>query len=392
MTWREAKIGDICDVVSGATPKTTNSTYWDGDIAWATPRDLSALEKKHISDTQRKITQAGLDSCSARMLPPGSVLFSSRAPIGLVAINAVPLCTNQGFKSMVPRDGRLSPDYLYWWLLTHRGAVQQMGRGATFREVSKKIIEGLTIPLPPLAEQKRIAATLDAADDLRAKRREALHELGTLLQSTFVELFGDPMANPKGWPMAVIGDLLESASYGTSRKADPEDGTYAVIRMNNITYSGEWDFTDLKYVDLEERDLAKHLVHKGQVLFNRTNSKELVGKTAVYRRDEPMAYAGYLIRGVVCPDANAEYIGAYMNTPQMKQYLRAKCRSIVGMANINATEFKAIPVPIPPVDLQLRFATIVESIESQKELMRAHLAELDTLFASLQQRAFNGEL
>ena len=140
-------------------------------------------------------------------------------------------------------------------------------------------LKELEIPLPPLAEQKSIAGILDAADALRAKRREALAQLDTLLQSAFLDMFGDPVTNPMGWEAGVIRDLLASANYGTSKKADLREGEYPILRMNNITYSGEWDFSSLKYIDLAEEDLPKHLVHKGQILFNRTNSKELVGKT-----------------------------------------------------------------------------------------------------------------
>ncbi len=290
--------------------------------------------------------------------------------------------------------GRVTPRYCFRLLdspLVKR-QLDSATRGGTQKFVSLKVLRGLQIPLPPLAEQQRIATILDATDALRAKRRESLVELDALLQSTFLTLFGDPVENPMGWEVGVIGDLLQSANYGTSKKADPEHGAYPVLRMNNITYSGEWDFRSLKYIDLEERDLVMHLVHKGQILFNRTNSRELVGKTAVFRSEVPMAFAGYLVRGVVNNYADPEYVGTFMNTPQMKKFLRSKCKSIVGMANINAKEFQAIPIPIPPLDLQRRFATIVESIEQQKAHQRAHLTELDALFASLQHRAFNGEL
>lgn len=281
-------------------------------------------------------------------------------------------------------------DYLCL-VLKHLDVTQHL-TGTTRAKLTKAGASRIEVPLPPLLEQKRIARILDTADALRAKRRESLAQLDALLQSTFLELFGDPVRNPKGWKVGVIRDLLISANYGTSKKASSEKGAYPIIRMGNITYSGAWDFQDLKYIDIDKKDLSKHLVHKGQILFNRTNSKELVGKTAVYHREEPMAFAGYLVRGITNESADPEYIGTFMNTPQIKQFLQNKCKNIVGMANINAKEFQAIPIPIPPLFLQQRFAIIVEAIEQQKSRLRAHLAELNTLFASLQSRAFNGEL
>ena len=238
MNWRSSTIGDVCAVVSGATPKTGNPDYWEGNIPWVTPKDLSALSQKYLSDTSRKITKAGLQSCSARMLPTQSVLLSSRAPIGLVAINTLPVCTNQGLKSMVPRDGRIAPDYLYWWLKTHREALQHKGRGATFKEVSKKIVEEIAIPLPPLAEQKRIAGILDAADALQGKRRRALAELDTLLQATFFDMFGDPVTNPMGWDASPLADFCKTGSGATpSRKKTQryyEGGTIPWVKSGEL--------------------------------------------------------------------------------------------------------------------------------------------------------------
>ena len=264
--------------------------------------------------------------------------------------------------------------------------------GAVVKNLNADLVRRVRVPVPTLAEQKRIARILDAADALRAKRRESIAQLDALVQSTFLKMFGDPIANPKRWKLGTVGDLLVSAKYGSSKKASETVGGYPMLRMNNITYAGEMDFSKLKYVDLDEAEETKHLVHKGELLFNRTNSKELVGKTAVFRESKPMAFAGYLVKGIVNEFADPEYVGSFMNTKRTKLYLQAKCKSIVGMANINAKEFQAIPIPKPPVELQREFASLVHAVESQKSRLRTHLTELDTLFASLQSRAFAGEL
>ena len=165
------RLGECCAVVSGGTPKTSIAGYWGDEICWATPADLGRLEGKLIGDTPRKLSSDGLRSCSAAVLPVGSVLLSSRAPIGHVAINTVPMATNQGFKSLVPRRNRVNPDYLYYWLRAHRSYLESLGVGATFKEVSKSAVSRIEIPLPPIEEQERIADTLDQADALLAKRR-----------------------------------------------------------------------------------------------------------------------------------------------------------------------------------------------------------------------------
>src|SRR5947209_17425960 len=119
MKWKQTTLGEVAEIVGGATPKSGIAGYWDGPIAWATPSDLSQLDSKNIDETMRTISEDGLNACSARILPPRSVLFSSRAPIGLVAINTKPMATNQGFKSFVPKSV-LNADFLFWWLKCHR--------------------------------------------------------------------------------------------------------------------------------------------------------------------------------------------------------------------------------------------------------------------------------
>lgn len=361
--------------------------------------DLSSVDKdrKSIIKVEEVPCQTA-PSRARQLVKNGDILVSTVRP-NLNGVAQVPheydgATASTGFCVLRPIPGKLNPDFLFHWVKTPAfvNSMMKVATGANYPAVSDRKVRASLIPCLPLPEQKRIAAILNAADALRAKRREALAQLNALLQSTFLEMFGDPLRNSMAWDMATIGDLLESANYGTSKKADPECGAYPVIRMNNITYRGSWDFSELKYIDLTDKETAKHLVHKGQILFNRTNSKELVGKTAVYRRDEPVAFAGYLVRGVVNEHADPEYIGAFMNTPHIKLFLRNKCKSIVGMANINAKEFQAIPIPKPPLELQNRFATIVQSAEQQKSRLRAHLGELDTLFTSLQARAFSGVL
>ncbi len=390
MKWETVKLGDVCEVVSGATPKTGNPTFWNGDVPWVTPKDLSGIEHKYISDTPRKITDAGLQSCSANMLPAQSVLLSSRAPIGLVAINAIPVCTNQGFKSMVPRDGRVSPDYLYWWLRIHRESIQQMGRGATFKEVSKKIVEAIRIPLPPLAEQKRIAGILDAVDALRAKRRESLAQLDTLLQSTFLDMFGDPATNPMGWEGCVVGDVVHSAKDGPHVSPKYSGSGIPFLSTRHIK-PGEVIWDDLKYIDQAEanRQWKKCKPQFGDILYTKGGTTGIAARVTT---SEPFAvWVHVALLKPVVEKVHPVWLEAMLNSAycytQSQRYTRGIANRDLGLKRM--VKIKAY---LPPLDEQHRFAAIVESVEQQKATQRAHLAELDTLFASLQQRAFNGEL
>lgn len=268
---------------------------------------------------------------------------------------------------------------------------RRMTGSAGQKRVPKAFLEALKLPLLPLPEQKRIAAILDQADALREKRRAAIAKLDELLQSVFLDMFGDPVTNPKGWRIGRIGDLLEDVSYGTSKKASTE-GAWPILRMNNITYTGEWDFTDLKYIELSSKEEEKYLVREGEILFNRTNSKELVGKTAVYRAQAPMAFAGYLIRCRTNKNAVPDYISSYLNSRHGKLTLMGMCKSIIGMANINAKELQSIKIMIPPIDVQRKYELIIRKLLVFKQSLEPSTRKLDALFTSLQQRAFRGEL
>lgn len=252
-------------------------------------------------------------------------------------------------------------------------------------------ITATPIPLPPLDEQRRIAAILDKADSLRNKRKQVIALLDSLTQSIFLEMFGDPASNPKGFPQYRIGDLLESASYGTSSKAGTE-GDYPILRMGNVTSNGHIDTSELKYINLSVKEIEKYTVRKGDILFNRTNSADLVGKTAVFDLDEPFAFAGYLVRARARKGIVPEYISGYLNSAHGKATLRNMAKSIVGMANINAKEMQSIPILLPGEKTQHEFKQKLKHIARRKAQMLAANGQIDSLFASLQHRAFAGEL
>lgn len=301
------------------------------------------------------------------------------------------LCFSQDITAILPDAQRLDAGYLVHFLTMQQGHFDRYARGATIKGITRDVVANIEIPLLPLPEQRRIAAILDKADALRSKRREALAQLDHLAQSIFVEMFGNPATNAKRWPMVAIKDLLVSASYGTSEKSSAK-GQYPVLRMNNITKTGEIDLSELKYMDLDESEHARYLVKSGDVLFNRTNSADLVGKTAIFRETKPMAYAGYLVRLRTNSHNDPEYLAGFMNTPYAKRVLRGMCKSIIGMANINATEVQTIKIAHPPLALQTQYRERIEALNQLKAGHRVMLSELNELFASLQHRAFRGEL
>ncbi|MFM8901058.1 MAG: restriction endonuclease subunit S [Burkholderiales bacterium] len=390
MSWPVVRLDECCEIVAGATPSTSEASYWGGDICWATPKDLSDLASPVISDTPRKLTETGLRSCAATLLPVRSVLFSSRAPIGHVAINTVPMATNQGFKSFVPKAGQVVPEFLYWWLRYNRAYLESLGNGATFKEVSKAIVSRVEIALPSLEEQRRIATILDQAETLRTQRRQALTHLDTLTQSLFLDMFGDPASNPMRWDTLKVEQLADQVTDGEHLTPKRELAGIKLLSARNVR-DGFIDFQNVDFVGQAEHERIKKRCNpvRGDVLISCSGS---IGRVASVETDEPFS----LVRSVamIRPKTDVIYtkfLEYYLRTPAMNAYMirRANASS---QANLFQGPIREMPVMVPPLSLQQIFATRIQAIETLKATHRAALAQLDALFASLQQRAFAGEL
>ena len=388
--WPEVALGDVCEIISGATPKTSTPEYWDGETRWATPKDLSDLDAKYISDTPRRLTEAGLRSCAATVLPPGSLLLSSRAPIGLTAINTVPMATNQGFKSLIPRHDLLDVSYLYWWAVTHRRLLESLGRGATFKEISKAITADVSIPLPPIEDQRRIAAILDQADELRAKRRASLDLLDSLTESIFLDMFGDPRTNSRRWPLRAFAEVCPTRlGKMLDQKRQKGDQKRAYLRNANVRWFTV-DLSDLAEMDFDAGDRTEFRLEVGDVLICEGGEP---GRAAVW--DAPvseMYFQKAVHRGrpdlhVVTPNYIVHLLWHLARSGALVDHI-----STATIAHLTGQRLKAMKIPVPDIDTQREFdARLAEGARERDRLLRGG-TELDDLFASLQHRAFRGEL
>ena len=217
MGWPAAPLGELCRIVSGATPRTNRPEYWGGHIAWATPKDLSGLKDWVLEGTARTLTEEGLESCSATLLPGETVLLSSRAPIGLVAISGVPACTNQGFKSLVCGP-EIDPWYLFGWCKVCAGYLQSLGQGATFKEVSKRIVASIAIPVPPIAEQRRFRAMAEQVRQVKLRANAATTRCDVLFRLLLHGVFSASLAErlPGGFRAAAGASRCErNGNFGS---------------------------------------------------------------------------------------------------------------------------------------------------------------------------------
>ena len=273
-------------------------------------------------------------------------------------------------------------DYKYLFYLLESAKIPNTGYNRHY-----KWLKELEIKLPSFREQRKIAAELDQISTLIDKSRQQLDKLDLLVKAKFVEMFGTFPANEYNWAVGKIRDVINEARYGSSLPA-VDGGKYPYLRMNNITYEGELDLSDVKRIDVPESELPKCTVQRGDVLFNRTNSKGLVGKTCVYDRDETMVLAGFVIRVRVNQYILPEFLSAFLNTEFSKRMLSEVCKTAIGQANINAQEMKNIGIYIPPIEIQQAFVTFKKQVDKSKRTIKCSLEKLETLKKAQMQKYF----
>ena len=366
--------------------------------------DLSAVDQDTKSITEaREIGCADAPSRARQLVRSGDVLVSTVRPnlngVARVHDDLNGATASTGFCVLRPDPEMLSGSYLFHWVKSAAFVSDMVSKatGASYPAVSDRIIFESLFPLAPLEEQRRIAAILDQAETLRTQRRTALALLDSLTQSLFLDMFGDALASDERTPM---GKLVSEFRYGTSEKSG--NAGFPTLRIPNVA-SGSLDLSELKTVSVEAAEFERLRLLCGDLLFVRTNGNpDYVGRCAVFKPTDvensgfdssEFIYASYLIRArLKGSDISPIVLQHYLSEGEGRRALRARCKTSAGQYNINTEGLGAIPIPRFPLPLQQTFATRSASIEALKATHRRALAALDALFASLQQRAFAGQL
>ena len=380
--WEIKKLGEVCDIQGGSTPKRTESLYWEGGTyPWFTIEDIR--EQGHIiTDTKQKVTKVAWDKL--RVFPKDTVLLCCTASIGEYAITHIPLTSNQQFNGLMIKDkSYLSPMYLMHYCATLKEKLSSLSGKATIDFVSVEKVRQITIPVPPREEQERIVEELDCLSGVIEKKREQLRELDALAQSIFHTMFGDP--NNCIYETRNLSDLSEhKLSYGSGASAVDFDGKIRYVRITDIKDDGELQGDKVSPNVFDD----KYTLNDGDILFARSGAT--VGKTYQYRQKDGKAiYAGYLIRFI--PNRNIvlpSYIFGYTKTNYYKAFISASAQ-VVAQPNINAQQYGTLKVPIPPLTLQQEFAEKIEAIEKQKELIKQSITQTEELFNARMDYYFN---
>lgn len=373
-----ARLGDICTVVSGSTPKSVVPEYWDGDVKWITPAELDD-DSYIISDSVRHITTLGVTKTGLKPFPAGTVILSSRAPIGKTAIAGCEMYCNQGFKNLICSNN-IDSKYLYFFLSSKRDYLNSLGRGATFKEISKTIVENIEIPLPEMAEQKAISTRFENLMKLIRLRKTELEKLDQLVKSRFIELFIG-----KGYPTKTIDEVsLGKGEYGAqsaSIEYDPTRPRY--VRITDINDDGT--LNDDVVASINPDDDEQYRLEYGDFLFARMGAT--VGKTFAFIAGNQI-FAGYLIRYKLNQKLiNPRYLFWYTKLDEYWNWVKLN-QSGAAQPGINAKKYGSLRIPVPPVAEQEQFAAFVEQTDKSKVAVQKALDEAQLLFDSLMQKYF----
>ena len=371
------KLGDVCTVVSGSTPKTSVEEYWNGDVKWITPAELDS-DSYYVYDTVKHISELGRTKTGLSYIPEGTVILSSRAPIGKTAIAGCEMCCNQGFKNLICSD-RIYNRYLYYFLKGKTEFLNSLGRGATFKEISKSIVENIEIPLPSLDEQQEISEKFARVDEQLNLRKKQLQKLDELVKSRFIELFGEVETNIKGFPMKRMDECCKFIGGAQPDKSHFEyEKTDENIRLIQIR-----DYKSDRFITYIPKSLARKTCTSSDIMIGRYGPPifQILGGIEG-------AYNVALMKAIPTDEFNVEYFRCFLKSEKLLRYLESFSQRTAGQDGIQIDKLNAYPCFVPPIELQNEFATFVEQTDKLKFEVKEALEKLEILKKSLMQQYF----
>lgn len=392
-----AALGDIATLQAGYGFPIDMQGRASGQYPFAKVGDISRGGRSNSSTlftADHYIDEVDVSRLRAKTVPAGSILF---AKIGEAiqknhrVIAGCEMLIDNNAMAAIPGPS-IDGSFLYHFLKTVD--FYRLAPATTVPALRKSDLEKLQVPLPPLPEQRRIAAILDRADALRVKRCEALSQLDDLSKSIFIDIFGDYKTGNISWPIETFETITADTKIGLVRGAEDFGAEFDIpyVRMNAIGRSGEFYPDTVLRTNVSTEELREYQLRPGDFLFNTRNSRELVGKTAIFREAGPYVYNNNLMRIRFIEGVEPEYVAAAFLTPYLQQELEVRKAGTTSVFAIYARDLKTLPVPIPPEALQKEFAKKIEIIEAIKTSQRAALSELNTLFTTLLYLAFRGEI
>jgi len=394
--WNIKTLGEVCEVMNGGTPKTGVSEYWNGSHLWITPAEMGKRLSPYVGDTERKITDLGLRNSSAQMLPPNSVILSSRAPIGHLVINTEPMATNQGCKGLIP-DSRLHHKYLYYYLSSIVDLLNSLGTGATFKELSGGKLKEVTIPVPPLPEQQRIVGILDKAFEgiatAKANAEKNLQNARALFESHLQSVFTQ---RGEGWRCVRIEDACESIRDCVNKTAPKADGptSFKMIRTTNVR-NGRVNLDSVNYVteDVYRIWTRRQIPQLGDVILTR---EAPMGEVGMLLTDDKVFLGQRLVSYRANPAIlNSRFLLYALQSGDLQGQIHALASGST-VQHMRVPESKNLQLLLPNLTEQMAVVSSLDNLREETQrlesLYQRKLAALEELKKSLLHQAFTGKL
>ena len=378
---KKVKLGEVCEIVTGSTPKSTNPDYWNGEYKWITPAEISD-DDFIIVDTQRKISKLGIEKTGLKSFPIGTVLLSSRAPIGKVAIAGCEMYCNQGFKNFICSN-EINNEYLYYFLKSRKNFLNNIGRGATFKEISKSIISNIEIILPSYDVQCTQTQNLKKIDNLIYLRKKVIKEYQLLVKSRFNEMFGDFYTTL--FPKYKIGEKFELSSGSTPSRDDKlywDSGTINWVKTTEVI-NKEITETEEKITKFALENTSLKLFPVNTILIAMYGQGQTRGRSAILKVESTSNQAC----GAIFPNKIDNPVFIWHQLMLRYSELRELGRG-GNQPNLNGQLIKNFELIFPPLSLQNEFADFVAQVDKSQLAIQKSLEELETLKKSLMQEYF----
>jgi type I restriction enzyme, S subunit len=383
---KSVKLGDICIMQSGGTPRRGTKGYYEGEIPWAKIGDLESSSDGYIYQTEEYITDQGLKSINNRLFKKGTLLLAMYGSVGKVSFAGVEMSTNQAILGISPKNTTLlDMSYLKRWFEFKRPKLIQGARGVALQNISATIVKNLKIPLPPLPEQQRIAKILDAADTLRKKTQQIIDSYDELAQSVFLDMFGDVSANSMKWDKKPFDYFAKIDTQMTTDFENYRD--FPHIGIANIE-KATGKLIDYKKVEDEKIISGKYIFTKNHIIYSKIRPN--LNKVALPDFDGLCSADAYPIL-VNKKNSNKYFFTFLLRSKSFLDFILSHSKR-TNIPKANKEQMKKYQGIAPPLILQNQFAEKIKLIEKQKELAKQSLKESEDLFQSLLQKAFKGEL
>ena len=378
---KKKSLGELCDIVSGGTPSRSHIEYWDkGSIPWI---KIGNIKGKYVSTSDEYITQAGLDGSSAKMLPKGTLLYTIFATLGEVGILTIEACTNQAIAGIsIKHNDEISTDFLYYYLKSKKSYVNKIGRGVAQNNINMSMLRALEVPVPNIAEQSRIVSVLDSVASVVTIRQQQLEKLDELVKARFVELFGDPLTNPKGYQEKYLSEIAEYWNGLTYKPDDVANEGTIVLRSSNIQ-NASLDFADTVRVNCKI-GTKKYVQDNDILMCSRNGSAKLVGKVALIKElSEPMSFGAFMM---IIRSAYYPFLMTYFQLPAFRSQITTGATTTINQ--ITGRMLDNVKLAIPDIESAKDFSAFTNQVDKSKVAVQKSLDEAQLLFDSLMQQYF----